>query len=70
MKMCGVDLLTSQLLKLSKKLANSSKSFKLTLKTKEINFTFSSQVDHHPGEDDLPPGAKTSARKKWNSQSQ
>ena len=42
-KMCDVNNLASQLLELSKQLMNSSKSFKLTLKTKDVNFTCSSQ---------------------------
>ena len=62
--MGDVDQLTFQLLELSKQLANSSKSFKITLKTKDINFTFSSQGVHNPGQDDNNPGAKISATKK------
>ena len=62
--MGDVDQLTFQLLELSKQLANSSKSFKITLKTKDINFTFSSQGVHNPGQYDNNPGAKTSATKK------
>ena len=68
--MCCADMLTSQLLELSKQLASSSKSFKITLKTKEIDFTFSSQDDHHPGQDDIDPGYKISGRKKSKSPSQ
>ena len=41
------DKLTSQLLEIFKQLANSNKSFKLTLETKDINFSFSSR-DHPP----------------------
>ena len=37
-KMCDVDKLTSKLLELSKQLATSSKSFIVTLRTKDINF--------------------------------
>ena len=62
--MGDVDQLTFQLLELSKQLANSSKSFKITLKTKDVNFTFSSQGVHNPGQDDNNPGAKTPATKK------
>ena len=47
--MCDVSSLAVQLLELSKQLANSGKLFKLTLKTKDINFNFSSQ------DRDLPP---------------
>ena len=68
--MCDVDKLTSQLLELSKQLANSSKSFKLTLKTKDVNFTFSSQDVQNPVQDDNNPGAKTTATRKKKSPSQ
>ena len=62
--MCDVDKLTSQLLELSKQLENSSKSFKLTLKTKDINFTVCSQVSHSPGQDFINPGALPATVKK------
>ena len=68
--MCDVDKLTSQLLELSKQLANSSKSFKLTLKTKDVNFTFSSQDVQNPVQDGNNPGAKTTATRKKKSPSQ
>ena len=38
--MCAMDMLATQLLELSKQLGNSSKSFRLSLKTKDINFLF------------------------------
>ena len=41
--MCEVGMLTTQLMEISKQLAAGSKSFKLTLKTKDIDFIFSSQ---------------------------
>ena len=41
--MGDVNNLAIQLIELSKQLMNSGKSFKLNLKTKEINFTCSSQ---------------------------
>ena len=41
--MCDVDKLATKLLELSKQLANSSKSFHLTLKTDDINFSCSSK---------------------------
>ena len=63
--MCDVGSLTSKLLEISKQLANSSKSFKLTLKTKDINFTFCSQESHHhPKQNETDPGAETTAKKK------
>ena len=37
--MCDVDKLTSQLLELSKQMANSSKSFHIFVKTEKLNFT-------------------------------
>ena len=42
-KMSDLDKLATQLLGLSKQLAMSNKSFNLTLKTKDIDFTFSTQ---------------------------
>ena len=68
--MCDVDMLTSQLFELSKQLASSRKSFKITLKTNDIEFTFSRQDDQHPGKDAIDPGAKISARKNSKSPSQ
>ena len=68
--MCDVDKLTSQLLELSKQLANSSKSFKLTLKNKDVNFTFNSQDVHNPVQDENNPGAKTTTTRKKKSPSQ
>ena len=62
--MSDVDKLTSQLLELSKQLANSNKSFKLTLKTKDINFNVCSQVAHSPGQDVIYPGALPATSKK------
>ena len=56
--MCDVCSLAVQLLELSRQLANSSKLFKLTLKTKVIHFNFSSH------DRDLP--AKTVKIKKRN----
>ena len=41
--MCEVDKLTTQLLESSKQLAGSRKTFQLTLKTKDIFFSFTSQ---------------------------
>ena len=38
-KMCDVHKLTTQLLELSKQLANSSKSFRIIVKTETLNFT-------------------------------
>ena len=67
--MSDVDKLTSQLLELSKQLANSSKSFKLNLNTKDVNFTFSSQDVHNPVQDDSNPGAQTTATRKKKSPS-
>ena len=46
--MCDLDKLTTQLLELSKQLANASKSFNLTLKTKDISFTCNSQDSDSP----------------------
>ena len=46
-----VDKLTSQLLEISKQLASSSKSFKFTLKTKDISFSFCSKDRDLPSED-------------------
>jgi hypothetical protein len=70
--MCDVDKLTSKLLELSKQLANSRQSFKLTLKTKDIDFTVCSQVAHSPGQDVIYPGAlpATSEKMKKKSPSQ
>ena len=62
--MCDVDKLTSQLLELSKQLATSSKSFRVTLRTKDINFTCCSQDVPHPPQDEIHPGALTTAKKK------
>ena len=56
------DKLTSQLLEIFKQLANSSKSFKLTLETKDINFSFSSK------DRDLPPKDFERIKKKSPSQ--
>ena len=51
--MCEVDNVTSQLLEISKQLAISTRSFTLTFKTKDIDFSFSSQGKEkdpkHPG---------------------
>ena len=51
--MFEVGKLIAQLLEISKQLAGGSKSFKLTLKTKDIDFTFSSQdvIPEDPGHD-------------------
>ena len=49
--MSEVDKLTLELLEISKQLANSSKSFKLTLETKDINFSFSSKDRELPPKD-------------------
>ena len=54
--MCDTDLLTSQLLELSKQLASSSQSFHLTLKTKDFNFTCSSHDRNLPSK--TPKGTK------------
>ena len=62
--MCDVDKLTSQLLELSKQLANSNQSFEFTLKTNVINFTVCSQVAHSPGQEVIYPGALTATSKK------
>ena len=62
--MCDVDKLISQLLELSKQLATSSKSFRVTLRTKDINFTCCSQDVSHPAQDEIHPGALTTAKKK------
>ena len=46
--MFGVNNLASKLLEISKHLVNSRKSFNLTLKTRDIDFTFSSKdMDLH-----------------------
>ena len=47
--MCEVNMVTSQLLEISKQLAISPRSSTLTFKTKDIDFSFSSQ-----GKDDNP----------------
>ena len=47
--MCDVNQLASQLLELSKQLATSSKSFRITLRTEGINFSICSQDDNHHG---------------------
>ena len=60
--MCDVDILTSQLIELTKQLANSSKSFHLNLKTKDINFSCSSHDRNLP--------SMTSTRTKRKSPSQ
>ena len=62
--MCDVDKLTSQLLELSKQLATLSKSFRVKLRTKEINFTRCSQDVPHPAQDEIHPGALSTAKKK------
>ena len=62
--MCCADMLTSQLLELSKQLATSSKSFRVTLRTKDINSTCCSQDVPHPAQDESHPGAPTTAKKK------
>ena len=49
---------------ISKQLANYSKSFKLTLKTNDIYFTFSRQDAHNPVQDEIHPGAQITAKKK------
>ena len=41
--MCEVGMLTTEMLEISKQLAAGRKSFKVTLKTKDIDFSFSSQ---------------------------
>ena len=53
------------MLEISKQLANYSKSFKLTLKTNDIYFTFSRQDAHHPVQDEI-----TAKKKKKKSPSQ
>ena len=68
--MCDLEKLYTQLLELSKQLANSSKSFKLTFQTKDINFTFSSQDVKHPDQDVNHAGSKTTEKKKKKSPSQ
>ena len=62
--MCCADMLTSQLLELSKQLATSSKSFRVTLRTKDINFTCCSKDVPHPAQVEIHPGAPTTAKKK------
>ena len=60
--MSEADKLTLQLLEISKQLANSNKSFKLTLETKDISFSFSSK------DRDLPPKDFKRTKKKYPSQ--
>ena len=66
--MCDVNQLASQLLELSKQLATSSKSFKITLRTEGINFSICSQDCLHPGQDEHHPGSKKEKKSKSPSQ--
>ena len=61
--MCDVDKLTSQLLEISKQLASSSKSFHFTLKTKDVDFTFSSKDRDYPSKDPEKPKKKSPSQK-------
>ena len=62
--MCEVGMLTTQLLKISKQLAAGSKSFKLTLKTKDIDFSFSTQDKEVIPEDPEHVKKKSPSQKK------
>ena len=61
--MCEVDKITSQLLEISKQLASSSKSFHFTLKTKDVNFSFSSKDRDYPSKDPEKPKKKSPSQK-------
>ena len=60
--MCDVDKLTSQLLELSKQMANSSKSFHIFVKTEKLNFTCSIM------DRGIPPNTAKRIMKKYPSQ--